>query len=119
MSARAICVRAATLAFSRAFRAPEQIELSVARLHEAVGRQTDSARRQRLRQTRGHKNHELGFSLAKLLTAKQRAENRHRAQARELRDGFSEVVVDEAGQAHALSVTQLDGATRRARFQAG
>src|SRR5688572_16722819 len=83
-------------------------EFRVRRLNELVGRQRHAVRMDRLGETRGDHDHELGLALPELAAAEQRPEDRDVTQARELGHDLAQVVVDEAGQAHRLPVPQLD-----------
>ena len=72
-----------------------------------------AAARDRAHQPRRDDDHQLGLFLLEAGRAEQRADDRHRAEDRELPDRVLEIAAEQAGQREAFAVAQLDRRSAR------
>src|SRR5512140_316235 len=91
-----------------------EVEVRVARIDELVRRQRHAAGCDRLGEMRRDEDDQLGLSFLVIAAAEQRAQDRDRAEPRELGDRLAQLVVEQAGETHRLPVTQLYSAGRAA-----
>ena len=109
MAKIAVCAAATTTFREILFHLAQEVEISITRLDECIGRQSKLCWINRFRQTWRNQDHEFRLTLDEALAAEQVAQYRYVAKSGELVDGLTQILIDQPGNADSLAIAQLVG----------